>query len=153
VLPFANGWWEIPYLSGNCELPQRMGITVFVRTALDVYRPKPAGSISFVPKCADLKSTPCTPAKTSPSCTAVWSPDRLIASGSLCKNSASREVRTSSDLADPDALGRLCRVFCEERDILELPVSNRMSVVGVDTVSRPGLVSGTDDVPDCAGQS
>jgi len=26
-------------------------------------------------------------------------------------------------LADPDALGRLCRVFCEERDILELPVS------------------------------
>ena len=29
---------------GYCELRQRMGITVFVRTALDVYRPKPAGT-------------------------------------------------------------------------------------------------------------
>jgi len=56
-------------------------------------------------------------------------------------------------LADPDALGKLCRVFCEERGILELLVSNRMSIVGVDTVGRPGLASGTDGVPDCAGQS
>jgi len=55
-------------------------------------------------------------------------------------------------LADPDALEKLCRVFREERDILELLVSNRMSVVGVDTVSRPELASGTAGFPDCAGQ-
>jgi len=64
-----------------------------------------------------------------------------------------RKCGQFSDLADPDALGKLCRVFCEERGILELLVSNRMSIVGVDTVGRPGLASGTDGVPDCAGQS